>query len=54
MKLYTVKEVANILGYAEETIRKKIYAGTIKSTKITGTNAVRVDQEEIDRLIKGE
>lgn len=54
MKLYTVKEVANILGYAEETVRKKIYSGVIKSTKITGTNAVRISQEEIDRLTKGE
>ena len=51
MKLYTVKDVALMLGFREATIRKKIFDGEIKKTKITGSNAVRVSQEEIDRLI---
>ena len=50
MKLYTVKEIAEMLGFREATIRKKIFDGDIKKTKITGSNAVRVSQEEIDRL----
>ena len=50
MKLYTVSEVADLLGFKEGTIRKKIYSGEIKTAKITGSNAVRVSQEEIDRL----
>lgn len=51
MKLYTVAEIANMLGYKEDTVRKKIAKGDIKSEKIVGTNAVRVSQEEINRLI---
>ena len=50
MKLYTVKEIAEILGFREATIRKKIFDGDIKKTKILNSNAVRVSEEEIDRL----
>jgi excisionase family DNA binding protein len=51
VKLYTVKDVAQILGYREVTIRKKIRDGEIKTTKIINSNAVRVSESEIKRLI---
>jgi len=50
MRLYNVKEVALMLGFREATIRKKIFDGEIIKTKILNSNAVRVSQEEIDRL----
>lgn len=51
MKLYTVKDVAQMLGYREVTIRKKIRDGKIKTTKIINSNAVRISESEMKRLI---
>ena len=50
MKFYTAREAASILGLAEGTVRNMISNGKIKNITILGTKAVRVPQEEINRL----
>ena len=50
--LLTVKEVSEKLHLSEATIRKWIITKKIKFIKLG--KAVRIHQEELDRLIKGE
>jgi len=50
--LYTVKEVAKMLGVAQVTVRKWIEQDKIKSVKVIGSR--RISQSEIDRIIKEE
>ena len=52
-RLYTVKEVAEILNFGQRTIRQWIKDGKIKTVRLS-TKGIRVTQEEIDRLKKGE
>jgi excisionase family DNA binding protein len=52
-KLYTVKETAAILHYGERTIRQWVRDGKIKSVRLS-YKGIRITQEEIDRLKKGE
>lgn len=47
-----VKEVSVLFRVSERTIWNWIKAGKLKSVKIEGT--VRIPEEEIDRLKKGE
>lgn len=49
-KLYTPKEVAELLGYSINTVNTYISRGTIKAVKVLGSN--RVTEEEIKRLIE--
>lgn len=51
-KLYTVKEVADILRVKVTTIRTGINNGKIKATKTIG--GWRITEEEVERLVKGE
>lgn len=50
--LYTTKEVAEILKYKHETIRKKCRSGEIKAVKIG--KGYRITEEEVERLKRGE
>lgn len=52
MNYYTTKEVAEILKYNVQTIRRKINRGEIKATKIN--KDYRVSEEELQRILKGE
>lgn len=51
-KLYSVKQIADLLGIAEITIRQWIQHDKIKSVKIG--NSRRVPESEVNRLHKGE
>ena len=50
--IYTTKEVAEILKYKHETIRKKCKSGEIKAVKIG--KSYRISEEELERLKIGE
>jgi len=47
---FTVKEVAIILGFSENTIRNKIKEKEIKAIELF--SAYRISENEIDRLTK--
>jgi excisionase family DNA binding protein len=49
-KIYTVKEVAEILNMAEITIRQWMGRGQLNFIRI-GTKAVRITQSELDRIL---
>lgn len=51
-KLYKVKEVANILNVSIATIRYWVLHKKIKYLKIG--KSIRIEQSEVDRLMKGE
>jgi len=48
-KLYTVKEVAEILTVSEGTVRNYLSEGKIKFVKILGNT--RITKEELEKLI---
>lgn len=48
MKLFTVKEVAEITRKSEQGIRNLISKGEINSIKVIG--ATRITQEELERI----
>jgi excisionase family DNA binding protein len=50
MKLYSLKEIALLLGVTYNTVYNLIQAGKIKAVKI-GRN-LRISQEEVDRLVE--
>jgi len=49
-KLYTPREVAEILGLTHRTVQEYIFRGKIKSVKVFGSN--RVKESELQRIIK--
>ena len=51
-KLYKVQEVAVILNISVATVRYWVFNKKIKYLKIG--NSVRIQQSELDRLMKGE
>lgn len=51
-EFYTVKEVAEILGFKERALRNWIDRKKIKAVKILG--GWRIPKEELERLKKGE
>lgn len=51
-KQYTVKQVVDLTGYSERTIRLWIAEGKIKSNR-TMTNRVRVSETELKKMLKG-
>lgn len=51
-KLYTVKQVAELLGFAEITIRQWIQHEKVESVKIG--RGRRIPESEVIRLKKGE
>ena len=50
--LYTVRQVAKMLGVAQVTVRKWIEQDKIKSVKVVGSR--RISHSEIDRIVKEE
>ena len=46
---YTTKEVALLLGYTDETIRKKIRKGEIEAFKVGSKH--RISKEEVENYI---
>jgi len=49
MKLLKVKEVAEILNIAEQTVYRLIYDGKLKKTSVN--SAVRIRKKEVERFI---
>jgi len=50
-KIYTVEELANLLGVPEENVRKKIRAGHIRASKPAGSRRQMIEGEEIIRWL---
>lgn len=50
--MYRIKEVAQILGFTEQAVRKWVRTGKIKAVKIM--SEWRIPEEEVDRLKRGE
>ena len=48
MKLFTIKEVAEITKMKEQTLRNAISDGRIKAIKVLGST--RITQEELERI----
>lgn len=48
----TIKETAKYFNVSEMTIHRWIKTGKLKATKVVGS--VRIEEEEIERLKKGE
>lgn len=48
MKLFKVKEIAEILGRSEGSVRNSITRGQIKAIKVLGST--RITQEELERI----
>lgn len=48
MKLFTIKQVSEMLGIAEQTIRNNISRGKIRAVKVIGST--RITQEELERI----
>ena len=51
-EFYTVKEVAEILGFKERALRNWIDRKRIKAVKILG--GLRIPKEELERLKRGD
>ena len=49
MEMFTVSEVAEMLGLADRTIRRYIAEGKLQSIKVMGN--VRITREELERVI---
>jgi excisionase family DNA binding protein len=50
MKLYSVKEVADMLGVTYNTVWNLINTGKIKAVKVG--RVLRIEQEEVERIMK--
>ena len=48
MKLFTVKEAAEILGYKEASLRNSISRGEVNTIKVLGS--VRITVAELERI----
>ena len=53
MKLLTVKQAADRLGFHYKTVHKWTKKGLIKSVRV-GTRAVRIKEEDLEEFIGGE
>ena len=52
LKTYTINEICEIFKLSHITIRKEIKKGSIKAITVGGS--IRITQQEIDRILKGE
>ena len=50
-RIYTLKEVADMLKIHQETVKLYIKAGKIK--KIAASGAVRIEHTELEKFIRG-
>ncbi|NMD01608.1 MAG: DNA-binding protein, partial [Bacteroidales bacterium] len=51
-KTYTVKEVANLLGFSTNTVYKYLDEGKIKSTRLGSEGRFRIPDSEVSRLLQ--
>lgn len=51
-KTYTVKEVANLLGFSTNTVYKYLDDGKIKSTRLGKEGRFRIPKSEVERLLQ--
>lgn len=51
-RLVSQQQAAKYLGVTDRTVRNRISEGVITGFRIPGSRAIRVDLDEIDRLIK--
>lgn len=52
-KLYTVREVVNLSGYSERSIRQFIKDGKLEIVR-TATDRVRIKEKSLKKFLKGE
>jgi len=52
MNCYTVKEVADIFKVSTRQVYSLVATGKLKTFRVGG--AVRINQSEVDRIMKGE
>jgi excisionase family DNA binding protein len=52
--MYTVNEVAKIMRVQPLTVRRWIDAGKVKVTQMGKYSTIRISEEELNRLKKGE
>jgi excisionase family DNA binding protein len=50
-KTYTVKQVADALGFSTNTVYKHLLAGKIKATRLGTTGRFRISESEVTRLL---
>lgn len=50
-RLMTIADAAERLGVSTKTIRKRIATGELPAYRI-GPRAIRVDQDDVDRLLR--
>ena len=50
MKLYSVKEVADMLGVTYNTVWNRIQTEKIKAVKVG--RVLRIEQQEVERIMK--
>lgn len=51
-KIYTVREVAEILRVSRTTVKRMIKRGDMKATKINSRGDYRIPREEIEKILK--
>lgn len=52
MKTYNVKQVAELLGTSQETVRRWIRDGKLKAVQVSRKNGNVISETELDRFIK--
>lgn len=52
MKLVSQVQAAEYLGCSTKTIRRRIADGTLTGYKVGRTHTIRVDQEELDTILR--
>lgn len=52
IKVYTMKELKEILGLTEPSIRKLVKSGKLKKVETNG--AFRVTEDSLNKFLKGE
>ena len=50
-RYFTVREVAQSLGYSERSVREKLASGGIRGTRIDGKGKWLIPCEELERLL---
>jgi len=53
-RIFTVKEVAQLLGFSTNTVYKYLKEGRIKSTRLDDDGRFRIPQEEVSRLMQSQ
>lgn len=51
LKVYTIKEVAELLGVNAQTIRRAIHAGKLKAKKTSENGVYRITENSLNEYI---